>query len=215
MKRTFPMTIFFALLASLIAACATGDRGHRVEGITSNFEQVDNDLRAALAHVDAVEASLDGLVRSDNEDLVASFQEYSGQVAEMERIGEQLEEHADAMRSQGLEYFDEWRASEETVSNPEVREISEQRLEETRDSFTQVSRSSTDVKRALQTYISDLRDIETFLSHDLTPAGIEAITPVAEQAKEDGSTLQQAISPMMSALDQARTRMQQGSPDAN
>lgn len=212
MKRILTVTLFSALLVSLLAACATGPREHRVESVSASFEQVDTDLRDAVMHVDAVEASLDGLVRPDNGELVAAFEEYSRQVAEMERIGEQLEEHADAMRDQGLEYFDEWRSSGETVANPEVRQISEDRHDQSRQAFSEVSRSSSDVKRALQTYISDLRDIETFLSHDLTPAGIEAITPVARQAKEDGAVLREAISPMMSALSRARSEL--GTPAA-
>ena len=207
MKRTVTLIIFLASVA-LIAACASpGSKEHRIDTVSASMEQVDTDLREAVMQVDAVDSSIDGLIEPENGNLAAAFEQYSEHVAEMERVGEQLEQHADALREQGLEYFDEWRAQGEEVANPEVRRISEERHAESREAFAGISETSIDVKRALQTYISDLRDIETYLSNDLTPAGVQAIAPVAEQARQDGTALQQAISPMLSALNRARTGM--------
>lgn len=208
MKRTVTLTLFYAVLAALIAACAaTGSKERPIENVSSSMVQVDGDLREAVRQVDAVDSSIDGLIQLDQGDLNTAFDQYSKHVAEMERVGEQLEQHADALREQGLEYFDEWRAQGEEVANPDVRQISEERHAESREAFSEISQSSVDVKRTLQTYISDLRDIESYLSNDLTPAGVRAITPVAEQAKEDGAALQQAITPMLSALNRAKAGM--------
>lgn len=212
MKRILTLATFSAVLVALLAGCASSPET-QVEGVSSTMEQVDGDLREAVMQVDAVETSIDGLIQPENGELAEAFEQYSDQVAEMERVGEQLGEHADAMRERGLEYFDEWRTEGETVANPQVREISAQRHAQSREAFSDISQTSVDVKRTLQTYISDLRDIETYLSHDLTPAGLDAIAPVAEQAKQDGEALKEAIAPMLSALNRARGGMGIGAID--
>lgn len=209
MKRTLTHIVFSAALIALVSACASmGSRGeHPVEGVTSSMSQVHSDLQDAVVQVDTVDASIDSLITPNEEPLPAAFDRYSEHVAEMEKVGKQLEQHADALRVKGTDYFEEWQTNEDSVTNPEVRDISETRQAEQRETFSDIAKNSSEVKRSLQTYISDLRDIETYLSNDLTPAGVKAITPVAEQARKDGEALQEAIKPMMSALDRAKSSM--------
>jgi hypothetical protein len=206
MKKAVTHTMTAAIVLLLLTACA-GSGKHPVENVSSNMDQLDRDLREAVMQVDVIDASINGMIDPAESEITPAFEQYAGHVDEMERLGERLEQHADALREQGLTYFDEWRAQGETVTNPDVRAISEQRHAESREAFSQISQHSVDVKRTLQTYISDLRDIETYLANDLTPAGIRAIAPVAEQTKEDGVALQRAIRPMLSALTRARAGM--------
>ncbi len=208
MKQAVTHTIIAAIALMLITACSgMGSNKNTAATVSSNMEQMDGDLRAASAQVDVVDAAINGMIQPGGSEVAVSFQRYADEVEKMEHLGDRLENHTDSLREQGLAYFDEWRTQGETVSNPEVRAISEQRHEESREAFSQITQYSVDVKRTLQTYISDLRDIETYLSNDLTTAGVQAIAPVAEQAKKDGVALQQAIRPMLSALSRARTGM--------
>lgn len=210
MKRTLTHIVFFAAVIALVSACASlGSRGgqHPVENVTSSMSQVHSDLQDAIVQVDVVDASIDSLLTPNEEPLPSAFDRYSDHVTEMEKVGAQLEKHADAMRSKGTNYFSEWQTNEDSVTNAQVRDISATRQAEQRETFSEISKNSSEVKRALQTYISDLRDIETYLSNDLTPAGVKAIAPVAKQARQDGEALQQAIKPMMSAIDRAKSGM--------
>lgn len=209
MKRTLNRSLLSLGIALFVAACANmpgANDSSPVEEVGSNMEQVDADLRDAKMQVDTVDTSIDTLLSADGS-LNPAFERYARNVEEMERVGKELEQHVDAMRSQGFDYFAEWREQTTEVSNPDVVDISESRHEESRAAFTELTRSGVDVKRTLQTYISDLRDIETYLSNDLTPAGVKAIEPVAEQARKDGEALQQAIEPMLGALNKARSTM--------
>lgn len=192
----------------LLAACAgmPGEQANSISDISANMDQVDADLRDAVMQVDTVDASIDTLMNS-NGALEPAFARYTRQVEEMERVGDELEGHVDALRDQGFDYFVEWREQTTEVSNPELVDISESRQDESRRAFTDLTRSGIDVKRNLQNYLSDLQDIETYLSNDLTPAGVEAITPIAQQARKDGEALQNAIEPMLTAIGKARSTM--------
>lgn len=209
MNRLVNITLA-SVLALGLAACATGPRQQGPQAVSSSMDQVEENLGSTQTQVDYVDSAIEDLTRSasaEDADLERAFEEFTEEVEKMEEIGEELASHADAMREQGVSYFEEWRTSGEEISDPEIRDISEERHAQSRSAFDEATRSSVDVKRVLQTYISDLRDIETFLSNDLTPSGVEAIAPVIEQAREDGEALKQAIGPMKSAINRARTGM--------
>ncbi|MDR2876495.1 MAG: hypothetical protein LBV36_00405 [Chromatiales bacterium] len=203
-KRTLTHLAFSAALTVLIPACAPIPQQTKV---SDDLLQVHTDLQDAIVQVDVVDASIDSLITPSQEPLPSSFKRYSDHVGEMEKVGAKLEKHTNAMRSQGASYFSKWQADEGTVSSTEVLDISNSRQAEQRENFSNVAKNSNEVNRMLQTYLSDLRDIETYLSNDLTPAGVKAITPVAKQAKKDGAALQEAIKPMISALDRTESNM--------
>ncbi|MDR2876494.1 MAG: hypothetical protein LBV36_00400 [Chromatiales bacterium] len=210
-KRTLTHIAFSAALTVLIPACASIPQPEKQ--LTSNMSQVYTNLQDTVVQVDVVDASIDTLITPNQEPLPSSFKRYSDRVGEMEKLGTKLEKNANAMRSQGASYFSGWQSDESTVSNSQVLGISASRQAEQRKAFMEVSKNSNEVNRVLQTYLSDLRDIETYLSNDLTPAGVKAITPVAEQAKKDGAALQEAIKPMISTLDRAKSNMDVSSID--
>jgi hypothetical protein len=56
----------------------------------------------------------------------------------------------------------------------------------------------------------DIKEIQSFLSTDLTDKGITSITPVAQKAISDGTILRNAVLPVLSALDGAKREMAQG-----
>ena len=114
------------------------------------------------------------------------------------------------MSAQGKEYFDEWRTQGSAYANPEIQALSEQRRDELSAVFARIPEASAGVKGAIQAYMSDISEIETFLSNDLTPKGVEAITPIARKAVTDGANLKDAINPVLYAISTARTELKQG-----
>ena len=66
------------------------------------------------------------------------------------------------------------------------------------------------MREAYPVYLSDIKKIQTDLSNDLTPKGIEAITPVARKAVKDGDRLKDAVKPVISAIDRTKAELAQG-----
>lgn len=194
----------------VLFGCATSG-SERAEKTTTKMESVDGDLKQVVAQIDAVENSLQNLIRPGQSDTKEAFEEYSENVSEMKTLGEKLVKHTDEMSARGKDYFDEWKQQGNTYTNPQIRALSEQRMANLNTVFRRISDSSIGVKGAFSAYMNDIDEIQTFLSTDLTSKGIASITPVAEKAIRDGANLKSAISPVLSAIDNARTEMAQGS----
>ncbi len=193
----------------LISGCATTG-SDRAEKATSKMEVVDADLRQAVVQIDATNAALENLIKPGLSDTKTAFKEYSDNVAKMERAGDKLIKHTDEMSSRGQDYFDEWKKEGNTYTNPQIREASEQRRADLNNVFRKISESSIGVRGSFISYMNDIKEIQTFLSTDLTDKGIESIMPIAQKAIADGGNLKNSVGPVLSALDDARSQMAQG-----
>lgn len=65
------------------------------------------------------------------------------------------------------------------------------------------------MKGALKSYLTDIRDIQKFVSNDRTVQGIESFKPVAQTVVKDGESLKDAIKPVLTTIDQVKADMTQ------
>lgn len=208
-KPVFLLAALIVGLFPLLPGCATTG-SDRAEKATSKMEIVDADIRQTIAQLDETGVSIENLIKPGQSDIKGVFKTYSENVAKMERLGGKLIKHTDEMSSRGQDYFDEWKKQGATYTNPQIREISEQRRADLNNVFRQVSESSIGVRGSFIAYLKDIKEIQAFLSTDLTDKGIESITPVAQKAITDGVSLKNAVIPVLSALETAKRQMTQG-----
>lgn len=207
-----PPFLFTAMLMvgllSIFGCTTTGMQRSTKAG--NSMQAVENDIRQVVAQVDVTGASLNDLVKPGQSDVKKSFKKYSVNVDKMEKLQERYLEHADEMRVQGKEYFQEWQTQGDSYSSPQIQALSEQRRADQSAVFVKISEANVGVGGAFKAYMSDIREIEQYLSNDLTSKGIEAITPTTQIAVSDGVALQDAIQPVLYAIGQARGELAQG-----
>lgn len=206
MKLRINSAVFFTALilgAVILAGCATKGM-QRSEKTGTTMKTVEGDYQQAIEQLDTTKASLEDLVRPGQADVKKAFERYSDNVDKMETLWKRLSGHSDSMRAQGKEYFAEWQKQGNGYTNPEIQALSEQRRSDLTAIFAEISDASIGVKGAFKAYMSDITEIRTYLSTDLTPKGIEAITPITQKAGRDGDELKQSIDPVLAAIGKAR-----------
>ena len=208
-KSVFPLVAPLLGFLLLLPGCATTGSG-RAEKTTAKMEVVDSEIRQAVVQIDATGLSLEKLIAPGLSDTKDAFETYSENVVKMERLGEKLIKHTDEMSVRGKDYFAEWEKQGNTYTNPQIRELSEQRRSDLNTVYRKISESSIGVKGWFIAYMRDIKEIQSFLSTDLTDKGIASITPVARKAINDGTVLRNGVLPVLSALDGAKSEMAQG-----
>jgi hypothetical protein len=204
-RRIAPLLLGVGILAT---GCATTGV-ERAERTTTTMQTVESDYRDVLAQVDASNASLQDLLRHDQSDLKKALATYNTDVVRMEATGVRLDKHTADMIAKRSDYFAEWQKQGDTYSNPLIRQLNEERRLQLRDVFAEIPVASIGVKGSLHTYLVDIREIQNYLSNDLTPTGVRAITPVANKAMTDGETLKTSVRQVLGSIDRARTAMAQ------
>jgi hypothetical protein len=210
MKHRFQSAVFFTSVFLGAITCLTGcattgmDRATKT---TNSMQTVEADYKQASVQIDTTRASLEELIKPDQTDMKKAYDAYTVNVVKMEKSGKRLDTHTEKMRVKGNDYFAEWESS---YTNPEIRELSERRRIEIREGYVRISEASIGVKGTLKSYLTDIREIQKYLSNDLTPQGIESIRPVAQRALTDGDNLKETVKPVLAAIDRVKIDMVQG-----
>jgi hypothetical protein len=173
------------------------------------MQTMDNDTKLAAAQLDVTGASLDELTKPGQSDVKKAFNSCTDNISRIEKMEQSFAIHADEMKARGAEYFQEWQKEDNKYKNPQIRELSEQRRTELGEIYGKIAEASIGVKQPFKAYVSDVKEIQIYLSNDLTSKGIEAIAPIARKAVDDGDKLKVAIRNLQAAIERARLEMAQ------
>jgi hypothetical protein len=202
-------TVLLLSSALFLGGCATTglDRSVRT---TNSIQEVDSEMRKMIVQIDATGSSLDSLVLAPKPDLKKSFESYRDNVAKLDHEGKKTLKRVDEMKANSKEYFAEWEKQGDTFTNPEIRALSEERRSRLASIYARVPAAGVGIKGAYLAYLTDLKEIQIFLSNDLTPRGVESIDPVAKKSVRDREALKASLVPVISAMDDIKVEMYSG-----
>jgi hypothetical protein len=204
----FLVLLFVGAVTCLGGCSTTGiERSARA---TSTMRAVEGDFRQVPVQVDATSAALNELIRPGQVDVKRAYDSYAEKVSAMQKLGNKLDAHSAEMKARGRDYFEEWEKQGGSYSNPQIRELSEQRRADLSQAYSRVSEASIGARASLDTYLADLKEIQSYLSNDLTPKGLQAIAPIARTAMQDGDRLKDSVQPVLAAIDAAKSGMARG-----
>lgn len=210
--RTCSLAIFTTILLSSVSfmgGCATTGMDRSAK--TSNsIREVDSEIRKMIVQIDVTAASLDALVTPGQPDLKKSFDKYSDNLAKLDSEGKKVTKRIEEMKARSNEYFTEWEKEGDTFTNPEIRELSAERRIKLAESYARVPAAGAGIRGTYHAYLTDLKEIQKYLSTDLTPKGIEGIAPVAAKSVQDLDALKASLTPVIAALDDIKAELYNG-----
>lgn len=196
-------------IASFLGGCATTGMDRSVK--TSNsIRDVDSEIRKMVAQIDVTSASLDALVAPGQKDVKKAFKTYSHDLDNFEHEGKRTLKRIDEMREHSKEYFGEWEKQGNEYKNPEIRELSEERRIKLAAIYARVPAAGAGIKVSYTAYLTNLKEIKTYLSNDLTPQGLITIDPVVQKAHQDKETLKSSVQPLLGAMDEIKAELYSG-----
>ncbi|MCK9364335.1 MAG: DUF2959 family protein [Syntrophales bacterium] len=213
MKRENRSLAFFTMLllgtAVFLNGCATTGMDRSVK-TSKSIEEVDSDIKKISVQIDVTATALDSLIKSAQPDLKKSFGVYSDAVANLESQGNLVIKHIEEMKLRSTKYFAEWEKQGDAYTNPRIRELSEERRKKLAEMYDQVPTAGSGIKLSYLACLTDLKEIQKYLSNDLTPKGIEAVTPVAEKSVQELDSLKASLKPVITALEEIKAELYGG-----
>jgi chromosome segregation ATPase len=210
--RKHSLVIFAMLLlaaTNILGGCATTGMD-RSEKASNSIREVDTEIRKMIVQIDVTAVSLDSLVNSLQPDLKKQFDKYSDNLARLDSEGKKVLKRTEEMKSRNKEYFGEWEKQGDSFTNEDIRQLSTERRNKLAEIYARVPASASGIKGTYHAYLTDLKEIQKFLSTDLTPKGIEAITPVAQKSVQDLEVLKTSLVPVIAALDEIKAELYSG-----
>ena len=166
------------------------------EGIANFRQEVLNGKKA----IDDTMTSLDAVAASATTDPRAAFEKYSKSVANLESTSNKIKKRAEDMRGQGKAYFDQWEQQLAQVKNPEIQQLAKDRKAKLQETFDNIKTVAEPLKTQFDPWMSDLKDLQTYLANDLTITGIDAAKPLFAKAQTGGTSVQKSMDALVAEL---------------
>ena len=181
------------VIIGLVAGCSSTGYEKAADTATSLTKSSEGIVKSS-ALVDKALATLSDLVNNPKPDLRKQFGAFNDSVNALGSTAKDVDGKAKAMKSQGADYFKNWDKQMAAIKNEDIRNRSEARKGEVASKFGRISQSYDETKTAFAPFMSDLRDVQKFLSTDLTAGGLSAIKGVAAKATQDAAPLKESLS---------------------
>ena len=214
------ITAVVPLCAVLLAGCASKSGYQQADKTGEAINTVRNDIASMKIAVDNSMKCLDALAASATTDPRKPFEAYAKSVDKVESAANKAQKNADAMRERSAAYFQQWEQQIGTVKNESIRKLAQERRAKLQETFGKIKESAQDTKQSFPPFLSDLKDLRTGLSADLTPEGIDAAKDIFLKTKSTGAEVQKNLDKLITEMNSvfaaitAAKAQKQGSPAA-
>ena len=144
--------------------------------------------------------ALDDVAATADTNPRKAFEAYSKSVGNLESAAVKARKRAQDMREQGQAYFKQWEQQMEQVQNPEIRALAAQQKTKLQATFNDIRKYSEPLKTQFDPWMSDLRDLRTFLGNDLTISGVDAAKPLFAKTQAEGLEVQKSMDALVAEL---------------
>jgi hypothetical protein len=181
-----------ATAVGLITGCAS-DNYKNSASTAASLNQASGMITKANTHIDESLADLNDLVANPAPDLRKQFDRFNHALDELGVSSKDIACKDGEMKSQGADYFAKWDKESARIQNEDIRSRSETRRSEVSARFNRIGQQYNETEIAFQPFLSDLRDVQKFLSTDLTAGGLAAIKDSAAKAARDAVPLKESL----------------------
>jgi hypothetical protein len=168
-----------ALLFSPGCASSGHDKGNRT---AAHIQAAANNIAALPNEIDKTLKSLSNLVNQPQADLRPQYKEFVFNLTVMEDAGKEIVDARMALGQQGKAYFAEWDAQLAQIKSEDIKARSQSRKNEVAQELQAVKRSYAEAEITYRPFLSGLKDVQKYLSVDLTADGVTAIKGTVTKA---------------------------------
>jgi hypothetical protein len=184
--------VTFATAAGLVTGCAS-DNYYKSDRTAETLNQSSRMITKGNTLIDESLADLNDLVSNPYPDLRKQFAKFNDAVNDLGASEKDIAGKAVEMQARGADYFASWDKESAQIQNEDIRGRSETRRSEVASRFDRISQQYEETQAAFRPFMSDLRDVQKFLSTDLTAGGLAAIKDTAAKATRDAAPVKTSL----------------------
>jgi hypothetical protein len=178
----------------------------RTQSAAGGLRAVSDELSTTRQTVGDTLAALQ-TISTANGDLLEPFQRFITLREQLEQDDKRIGQRAEEMRARARDYITNWEVEVYGVEDKQLRGQAEERRNRVRENYGRISDTTRSLREAFDPFRRDLKDIETFLANDLTPAGVRAATPSIQRATTNGQEVQHRIDTVNDELQRVASAM--------
>jgi hypothetical protein len=201
MKTTKILTLAVAMTAAaFVSGCGSTAGYKRADKTGAGIAEFREEILNASTAVNQTVKALDEVAATADTNPRKAFEAYSKSVANLETAAVKARKRAQDMQQQGQAYFKQWEQQMEQVQNPEIRALAAQQKAKLQATFNDIRKYSEPLKAQFDPWMSDLKDLRTFLSNDLSISGVESAKSLFARTQAEGIEVQKSMDGLVAEL---------------
>lgn len=192
----------------LLVGCSSNTKGPKRSATAADgIGVVKQEVNKVLAQLETTVAALNDLVNAPKSDLTPQYKHFSNQVNKLEDLAKKVAARNQSMRAKTDAYFSTWERESTAIKDENIRQVSAERRAAAKASFEKMRTEVAAGKAAFTPLMDQLKDIQLYLSNDLTTAGITSCKPIAAEANANAVKVKTALNNVVTELSRVQTEL--------
>jgi hypothetical protein len=166
------------------------------EGIAEYREEV---IHVKSAVDDTLQA-MDQIAVTADTDPRKAFEEFTAKLADLDAAAAKAQKRGEDMNAQGRAYFEHWEQQLSELQNPQIKQLAQERKAKLWDAFNSIQTVAEPLKAQFDPWLSDVKDLQKYLSNDLTIEGVDAAKSQFVKTKADGLAVEKSMDALVAEL---------------
>jgi hypothetical protein len=185
------------------APAAGQNRGpKRTEELVKRAEEVVKKTGEAEAQLRKTIDIYNSIMQGRSEDMKKSYENLQKEINNTQKKREDVRKRFDEMGQEADRVFASWHQEIEAIASPEVRDLSRNRMMETREKYNAIRMASNEAGGEVDTLFATLHDHVLFLGYDLNPTGVATLAEEAAKLNEQANKLLADIEAAMARVNE-------------
>jgi chromosome segregation ATPase len=188
-----------AVIAGVSVGCSSdggGKGGKAVAGLQDTRTELAKGRKQVEENIAAANA-----LRNAQGDVSQPYKKLVDETKQTEKERENLRKRWADMQKRGKEYQTQWQEEVSKMQNPELRAAATQRAATVRERYDIIREKAREARDAYDPFMRDLKELQSYVASDLTPAAVEAAGPAFDKVDAQGKILIQRIDVVSAELD--------------
>jgi len=194
------LTLLTGTALVLSAGVATAAGYKLADKAGASIAEFRDEIVNVKKEVDATLVALDKIVTQAAVDPRKAFNEFDKSVPRIDSAAAKTKKRATDMKEKGQEYFKKWEKDLANVNDADIRKLADQRKAQLQATFSKIKEFTEPARDQFNTWLAHLKDLQKYLSQDLTIGGIDAAKDLIAKTKTEGRTVQQTLDKVIAEL---------------
>jgi chromosome segregation ATPase len=208
LARTLP--VFASALALVLAGCQSSGSDKSASTVSS-LDALKESLTALEESVTEVVTSLETLGAGAG-DMQAQFKAFAKDVDTVEKRSSKVKSASESLRKQRDAFMSSWEQDLATIENADLRERGMKRHKDAATRFADLDTANAKRAEAFDAWLASVKELRTYLSNDLNPAGIKGVSSTIKSISSDAQKIKKAADDAIAKLDKAAEAMRAAKP---
>jgi len=198
--QTLALSLTTAIAVVTFTGCSTPSGYQQADKTGADIARFRDQINKAKTAVDQTVAALGQVAVTANSNPREAFQKFGKSITRLEAAANSAKASSADMKAHGQAYFTQWEKQLDQINDPKIRALATSQKTKLQASFDEIRKYAQPLREQFDPWLSDLKDLHTYLSNDLSVSGVDAAKDLFGKTQAEGLKVQESMDELVAEL---------------